>query len=1277
MDKAQVQKSPSTTTGKQNSPVIKNRAPQNNHHLHSFSNNSFSQTHHLSNNLTPGHLAYLQHTLGNQAVGRIIQAKLSISEPDDPYEREADQVADKVMRMPEPETPGEEETKVQTKPLAGQITPLVHRMPEPMAEKEQPPVQAMHDEGTAHDEETTVAAKPLIQRVPLAVREDDDEEKVAPKLEASEDLQQEKEEKPVQAKPANDSFIQRQSQEDEEKKEETPPAAPMIHREMDEEKEEEIQAKMFPGSVFKVPTVLTFNVRSTSPTVQRLCTECAEEMQEEEGKPVGVAQRKPARYQLHDDHDEEETKVTPKLEPEAELEEEEKKKAVQAKLEIGTDIQRQAKDDEEKEEEALQSTQPIQRQMEEEDEEAVQAKPLTSSPSQFPSISPVSTKLAPPILQRLCAECEEELAQTEPVDSRLLVGRQVRAQRKEGFASTPQVTPSVSANIRALQGGGSPLPPATRAFFEPRFGADFSQVRVHTGARAAETAKSINARAFTVGRDIAFGTGQCAPESPEGRRLFAHELTHVVQQAAGINRAIVYLQPQGPTDTPGSPDQLIDKYTTLGFLDEEGLGRDLAGRLPGQHDIAKGVLESKKLSDSDKDDVAYEITIASGGKLPSINEDLRMTFVREMVGGIVTDKEEEAIANIWISFSQLPEVAGKNQYRSLWKKSLRESDQLREHIKPIKDAFVWDVTGVARAYLEENKSAILAEGGRFGIKLGGESEPVEEQKGYLEDIMSIAVKVRQLQKDRDKLRDINVGYKVQYVRGSRFEYEETFNPESSPPPIGPKGSESPPIPTWEQVNDQHIRLSAVISGFANLYPSIYTLIQQDKLDEVAKQGDAAKAREMIAESLRKTLEKIRESDEKIVSDDITYYDLVPIHTQLFSGAANPLSLYRYPWNQPYYTDIANYDLAENEAREFWVKLGLSLVAAAALIAAPFTGGATAAILVGLGIGIGAGQAAVSWEKYLDLAKVGDAHVRDELALIGKGQVSGALVDAILDTVAVFLDAYGARAAKVGARTTRLAVEAAEKELKEKIAEEARKRMLREGAKDVGINAVGTGAAIAQQELFGEEEPDIEAICPGYDIDLPPDSPEAEPETVSRLIIQRNVGTDYEIHIEGALRRNEIGGLPKMIAIIPGQYSGSGHGIDRIGISIDKADRITVWHFEMKFVSPGSPHVPGLGTPKVGTQLGEEWTRKAIRGLLDSNKPEARAALERLRRAMKKMPRYQSLTITKELMEEFLTKRVPKAPTRIIIPSYADLSRLYKQVAALIKHGRRVKIKRVP
>jgi len=84
--------------------------------------------------------------------------------------------------------------------------------------------------------------------------------------------------------------------------------------------------------------------------------------------------------------------------------------------------------------------------------------------------------------------------------------------------------------ILQRKGSGQPLDTGVRAFMETRFGQDFSGVYVHTDAQTAQTAQQLSAIAYTVGRDIFFGEGQYQPQSQEGRRLLAHELTHVVQQ---------------------------------------------------------------------------------------------------------------------------------------------------------------------------------------------------------------------------------------------------------------------------------------------------------------------------------------------------------------------------------------------------------------------------------------------------------------------------------------------------------------------------------------------------------------------------------------------------------------------------------------------------------------------------------------------------------------------------------------------------------------------------
>ncbi|NUR24982.1 MAG: DUF4157 domain-containing protein [Catenulispora sp.] len=83
------------------------------------------------------------------------------------------------------------------------------------------------------------------------------------------------------------------------------------------------------------------------------------------------------------------------------------------------------------------------------------------------------------------------------------------------------------------QGGGSPLPQPVRGDMESRFGADFGDVRVHTGEQAAGSAASLQARAYTVGEEIVLGNGSADHTSQEGRHTLAHELTHVLQQRAG------------------------------------------------------------------------------------------------------------------------------------------------------------------------------------------------------------------------------------------------------------------------------------------------------------------------------------------------------------------------------------------------------------------------------------------------------------------------------------------------------------------------------------------------------------------------------------------------------------------------------------------------------------------------------------------------------------------------------------------------------------------------
>ncbi len=126
-------------------------------------------------------------------------------------------------------------------------------------------------------------------------------------------------------------------------------------------------------------------------------------------------------------------------------------------------------------------------------------------------------------IYRKCDICEdeEEEASVKPV------------KRKGAFASyaptlLPANTPPSIRNV--INSGGRPLDLQTRNYFEPRFGSDLGHVRIHTGSTANQSARNIDARAYTLGSDIVFGNGEYKPDSENGKQLIAHELAHVVQR---------------------------------------------------------------------------------------------------------------------------------------------------------------------------------------------------------------------------------------------------------------------------------------------------------------------------------------------------------------------------------------------------------------------------------------------------------------------------------------------------------------------------------------------------------------------------------------------------------------------------------------------------------------------------------------------------------------------------------------------------------------------------
>jgi uncharacterized protein DUF4157 len=130
------------------------------------------------------------------------------------------------------------------------------------------------------------------------------------------------------------------------------------------------------------------------------------------------------------------------------------------------------------------------------------------------------------------------------------IGNEEELQRPADSANTT-VDAATENSINSLSGRGTALPESVRSFMAPRFQANFDNVRVHTDAHANELARSVDAKAFTVGNNVVFGAGHYSPDSESGRRLLAHELTHVVQQGGAPHS----LQRQPVDPPPPTPDE--------------------------------------------------------------------------------------------------------------------------------------------------------------------------------------------------------------------------------------------------------------------------------------------------------------------------------------------------------------------------------------------------------------------------------------------------------------------------------------------------------------------------------------------------------------------------------------------------------------------------------------------------------------------------------------------------------------------------------------------------
>ena len=240
---------------------------------------------------------------------------------------------------------------------------------------------------------------------------------------------------------------------------------------------------------------------------------------------------------------------------------------------------------------------------------------------QLPAVTvPLTTDKPPPEVPKAEEETKKPEEQKAPV--------------QQSPASATPAPPEQADVDDALATPGRPLDARTRRAMEARFGYDFSGVRVHDDARAAATAAEIDAAAFTVGEDLVFGAGRFDPASPDGRRLLAHELAHVVQQSHGA---------------PGGAGPIVQRrsiFESLGILlgIEEGTWEDRE-----LHDYLDGIVRAGRIEGSyDSDNKAR--AIVRRWKASSPGFDLlprqKILLIQEMLDGPTLGDDEECILDL-------------------------------------------------------------------------------------------------------------------------------------------------------------------------------------------------------------------------------------------------------------------------------------------------------------------------------------------------------------------------------------------------------------------------------------------------------------------------------------------------------------------------------------------------------------------------------------------------------------------------------------------------------
>jgi hypothetical protein len=353
----------------------------------------------------------------------------------------------------------------------------------------------------------------------------------------------------------------------------------------------------------------------------------------------------------------------------------------------------------------------------------------------------------------------------------------------------------------------------------------------------------------------------------------------------------------------------------------------------------------------------------------------------------------------------------------------------------------------------------------------------------------------------------------------------------------------------------------------------------------------------------------------------------------------------YDWTQSLPKLVSEQQIGSHEFGKVLGHLGLSTLSAAAFLVAPFTGGASLAVVLAAGVGAAAANAVISNQEYDKLLGLSKTAIKPGTDLVDQGQVSAAKAQAAADETELAMAVLTAATLGLG-----------------------QVGKYKGFAKAIEASTDAVGLAQTLMELTEMLQADVVMSASKLDIDLPG---AAGGKPVQRQST-KPIWEDFEVHAAGELQRGQVAGIPQMDIVLPGIHNTSGNGMDRIGLRRNQSGKIEVWHFEVKwnYLETANPD-PKLWERGGRIQFDKDWEAKAIEKLCGSDHPSALAARDAVRQYLATSS---GRRVGNVPMSEVLDLLRSKARGRAVLirEGFVPVT-LLEQLARLLRRGRRIRL----